>query len=230
MRQARLADKAARRVCGWLLLAAGCAAAGCSTVSAPREASTAGASTSQGEASGTAHVGKQGEAPRGNPALDPNRVTDALASPLDDLNLRKTEIPGVLSQARNAPYGRPDSPAAWSCELIATEVSALDEVLGPDLDAPRQKRDADLIDQGTEAAGNAAVDAVKGAAEGLVPFRSWLRKLSGAEKHSRQWAEAKAAGSLRRAFLKGVAWHQGCVGLPSPGSARPAQAQIDQVK
>jgi hypothetical protein len=43
-----------------------------------------------------------------------------------------------------------------------------------------------------------------------VPFRGWVRKLSGAERYSRQVAAAIAAGAARRAFLKGLAQGKGC--------------------
>jgi hypothetical protein len=41
--------------------------------------------------------------------------------------------------------------------------------------------------------------AVQKAAEGVVPFRGWVRKLAGAERYSRQVAAAIAAGTVRRA-------------------------------
>jgi hypothetical protein len=41
-------------------------------------------------------------------------------------------------------------------------------------------------------------------------FRGWVRKLSGAERYSKQVAAAIAAGSIRRAFLKGLGQAAAC--------------------
>jgi hypothetical protein len=60
---------------------------------------------------------------------------------------------------------------------------------------------------------------VRHTAEGLIPFRGWVRKLSGAERHSRLVAEAVAAGMTRRAYLKGLGQAQGC--LPPAAPLRP---------
>jgi len=44
-----------------------------------------------------------------------------------------------------------------------------------------------------------------------VPFRGWLRKLSGAELHSKKVAKAIAAGTIRRAFIKGIKSTKQCM-------------------
>jgi hypothetical protein len=138
------------------------------------------------------------------------RVTTAAATPLSDLNLLRNEIPEVLQQALKAPYLKP---ADVSCPEVTSQVHQLDEVLGADLDAP-DSDEPSLLDRGTDAAENTAIGVIQRTAEGLVPFRSWVRKLSGAEKHSRKMAAAITAGSIRRAYLKGVAASQGCVIKP----------------
>ncbi|MBI5927008.1 MAG: hypothetical protein HY836_15560 [Aquabacterium sp.] len=139
-----------------------------------------------------------------------SRMTTAAVTPLNDLNLVRDEIPEVLQNAVKAPYLKP---ADGSCPMVVTEVHQLDDVLGADLDAP-ESDEPSLLDRGTDAAENTAVGALQRTAEGLVPFRSWVRKLSGAERHSRKMAAAISAGSIRRAFLKGVAASQGCVIKP----------------
>jgi len=40
--------------------------------------------------------------------------------------------------------------------------------------------------------------------ESLIPYRSWVRKLSGAERASKAVAAAISAGMVRRGFLKGM--------------------------
>lgn len=124
----------------------------------------------------------------------------AAATPLNDLHLVRAEIPPVLLGALKAPYALP---AAGACEALAADVQALDAVLGADLDVKAPPSDPGLIERG-------AVDALRGAAEGVVPFRGWVRKLSGAERYERNVAAAIAAGTVRRAFLKGLAQAGGC--------------------
>lgn len=134
-------------------------------------------------------------------------VTDAAVTPLNDLNLVNAEIPAVLAQAQTAPYAKP---ADTSCKALAAELQALDEALGPDLDAPPMPGNPGLIERGSDAAGDAAVGALRRTAEGVIPLRGWVRKLSGAERSSRKVAAAIAAGSVRRGFLKGIRSAKGC--------------------
>lgn len=135
-----------------------------------------------------------------------NRMGNIATTPLSDLNLTDTTIPPVLVQARAKLYAAPQD---TSCSGIWADVARLDEVLGPDLDAPEG--------EGEDAAaqvGNAAMGAVQRTVEGAIPFRSWLRKLSGAERHTREVAAAVLAGTVRRGFLKGLAQAQACAAAP----------------
>ncbi len=146
-------------------------------------------------------------------------VTDAATTPLSDLNLVKAEIPPVLAEALKAPY---KPPVAAGCEVIAAEVAQLEAVLGADLDVPPSAARPSLIERGGTVAGEAAAGALRGAAEGVIPFRSWVRKLSGAERYSREVAAAIAAGSVRRSYLKGVGQARGCVAPAAPATAASA--------
>ncbi len=132
----------------------------------------------------------------------PERVADAATTPLKDLNVVRADIPPALAAARRSPYAQP---ADASCTGLRAEIKQLDELLGPDLDAPPSDKRDSLLDRGQDAAGNAAVGAVQRTAEDVVPFRGWVRKLTGAERHSREVAAAITAGAVRRAFLKGLA-------------------------
>lgn len=154
------------------------------------------------------------DAPPKSSAPSPERVGEAAATPLSDLNLVRAEIPAVLAAAQKAPYAVPDD---LRCDAIAADVRALDEALGADLDTPPSAANPGLVERGVGAAGNAAVGAVRGAAEGVVPFRGWVRKLTGAERYSKEVAAAIAAGTVRRAFLKGVGQANGC---PTPAAPR----------
>jgi hypothetical protein len=53
-----------------------------------------------------------------------------------------------------------------------------------------------------------------------VPFRSWVRQLSGAKQNEKRVKEAIYAGSVRRAFLKGIGGHRGCAAPAAPLRAR----------
>jgi hypothetical protein len=136
-------------------------------------------------------------------APDSAKVSAAATTPLSDLNLVNAPIPPALAAATAAPYALPSDA---SCPALATAVRALDEVLGPDLDTPPSTGNPGLIERG----GEAAASALQQSAEGIVPFRGWVRKISGAERYSRQVAAAIAAGTVRRGFLKGLAAARGC--------------------
>lgn len=142
-----------------------------------------------------------------------SRMGDAARAPLGDLNISKSGIPEVLVEARKHPYL---VPVSNNCVAITLEIAALDEALGPDLDEPVAKGEASLFDRAGGIAQDQAVGAVQRTAEGLIPFRGWVRKLSGAERHSKRVTESIMAGAVRRAFLKGVAASQNCSWRPAP--------------
>ncbi len=134
-------------------------------------------------------------------------VSNAATSPLSDLNLVHAKIPKVLNEARRHPYTIPQD---QSCEALAASVRALDEVLGPDLDAPESEDDPGMIERGTDTAANEAVNLLQGTAEDVVPFRRWVRKLTGAERYSKKVEASIVAGTVRRSFIKGIAVGRGC--------------------
>lgn len=146
----------------------------------------------------------------------------AATAPLRDLNLMREEIPVVLLAAMDSPYQTRTAP---DCPSIAAEVAALDLALGPDLDTPGEDRRQDLYRIGAEEAADAALDAVRDVAEGVVPVRSWVRRLSGARRAEKQVQKAIYAGSIRRAFLKGVGEHRGC-----PYPARPLPVRYNRAR
>jgi hypothetical protein len=127
-------------------------------------------------------------------------VRDAATTPLSDLNVVRADIPPVLAAAQKAPYA---VPADKGCAALDADVQALDAVLGADLDTPPSDKSPSLIERG-------AADALRNTAEGVIPFRGWVRKLSGAERYSREVAAAIAAGTVRRAYLKGIAQAGAC--------------------
>ncbi len=135
------------------------------------------------------------------------RVGTAATTPLSDLNLVKTKIPEVLRNSKKHPYLLP---ADHSCSAITLEIQKLDEVLGPDLDTPATDENPSLIERGVDAAENSAIRTLESTAAGAIPYRGWVRKLTGAERRSKRVAAAITAGSIRRAFLKGIAASHEC--------------------
>jgi hypothetical protein len=133
-------------------------------------------------------------------------VGQAATTPLSDLNIVRAEIPPVLAAAQKTPYGLP---ADRSCAAVGAEVQALDAALGADLDTPATDANPSLIER-------SANDALRRTAEGVVPFRGWVRKLTGAERYSREVAAAIAAGTIRRAYLKGLGASAGCDAPAAP--------------
>ena len=145
----------------------------------------------------------------------------AAESPLRDVNVLRTKVPDVLLFAMADPYSRP--PRGWKCPDLITMVQPLDDALGDDLDAPSGDQ------QGLAQKGRGSVlGFAAGAASDAIPFRSWVRKLSGAERHDELVQKAITAGAVRRAYLKGLGESKGCNPPATPshvlaGSEIPSQ-------
>lgn len=142
-----------------------------------------------------------------------------LASPLEDLNLKRERIPAVLVDARADPYREHN---LQNCRAIAWEVRALDAALGPDEDEPPAP-----VDAGREAAyavGSLTAGLAVDAAVGFWPVRDWVRQLSGAERRSREVQSAIQSGRVRRAFMKGMGMRMNCSPPAAPSWFRPRPA------
>lgn len=142
-----------------------------------------------------------------------NKVATAATTPLSDLNVVRAEIPDVLKAALAAPYA---VPADVGCGGLAAGIRALDEVLGPDLDAPHSSANPGLLERGEDA----ATGALQRTAEGVMPFRGWVRKLTGAERYARQVSAAITAGGVRRGFLRGLAAAKSCTATGTAAAPR----------
>ncbi len=154
----------------------------------------------------------------------PSPVVGAATAPLSDLNLVQVEIPVVVLIAKQQPYALP---ADASCDSLNILILELDAVLGPDLDAEASNTKPGLIERGTNEAGNAAIGALRRTTESVVPFRSWVRKLTGAERRSKETAAAIAAGIVRRAFLKGLGAASGCQWCPLTQAEMDAETEAE---
>ena len=143
---------------------------------------------------------------------------DAVAAPLEDLNLKQTEIPDGLRRARANPY---DLQGLDRCEPIAAEVGRLDAMLGPDVDeAPPPDTRSNLQKAGA-GAHDAGVAAVRDETRSVLPFRTWIRKLTGAERHQKLVDQAVRAGGIRRGYLKGVGMRMNCAPPAAPSWFKP---------
>lgn len=135
-------------------------------------------------------------------------VKGAAKAPLEDLNMVQTDIPKVLIDAEADVYARP---TAKGCAAIRTQVAALDEALGEDFDAPSPPPPTK-----DEKRTDTANVVLKGAADSVIPFRGWVRRLSGASQHQQAVERAIAAGRVRRGYLKGLGQSLGCAAPAAP--------------
>ena len=136
----------------------------------------------------------------------------AAKSPLKDVGVVKDKIPQVLIDARTGTYVLP---SPLTCKTIFDAVDALDAELAPDLDAPSTQIKS----------GMSATEIGETVVHGLTPLRSWVRKLSGAEKNDNAVQAAILAGSVRRGYLKGIGLERGCQPPAAPlGVTLPATA------
>lgn len=145
------------------------------------------------------------------------QLSDDIVTPVDDLNVTRKEIPQTLKQL-DAVY---TAQAPDNCAVIAEEIAALSEVLGPDRDAPDGPDESDA-DKAKDAASDAAVDAVSDVATGWLPFRGVVRRISGASAYEKRAKDAVLKGMLRRAYLKGAGQAAGC---EYPAAPRPPEQE-----
>jgi hypothetical protein len=144
----------------------------------------------------------------------------AAQAPLRDLNVVRTQVPQVLVEALADPYARPKTK---KCPELVASILALNDALGPDIDAPAE------TEQSLAAKGRPmALGAAAGFASDLIPFRGVVRQATGAAKHDEYVQQSILAGSTRRAYLKGLGEARGCKPPATPshvlaGSPLPAE-------
>lgn len=143
---------------------------------------------------------------------------DAAMAPLNDLNLRRDEIPRLLQEIRSPYEPIPDV----SCKAIAESVTALTIVLGRDADA-EPLPDKTFGDKASQGASDMTLDGIASAMTDFIPFRSLVRDATGANRHDRRLRAAYERGAARRAYLKGVGAHLGCAppAAPDPSAGIP---------
>ncbi len=146
-------------------------------------------------------------------------AVDVVATPVDDLNLRKGKIPPLLEAAIADPY---DLGGIKTCAQISVAITQLDAILGLDRDIPQDR--AEKLSVGRVA---------QSAVGSFIPFRGIIREVSGANSHQRKVDDAVEAGIARRSFLKGYGQARGCAYparevTPAALAALEAQAARDK--
>ena len=142
-------------------------------------------------------------------------IFDAATGPLEDLNIKQKEIPTLLQALLENPYAKPKP---MQCKTIKTEMAQLDELLGKSvaykkhtsgimnasLDNVEVPDSDELIDSGADMAHDGLMGFIHSQTD-ILPFRSIIRTITGADDHAKDVALANQAGQLRRAYLKGLA-------------------------
>jgi len=163
------------------------------------------------DGSAGAAFAQQAKADKKNDAKDDNgdttlkSVGNVASKPLRDMNIVKKDIPAELEAMMEEPYSMT---GIKTCKGILSEVKRINGLLGPDVDSPQVKAGD---------GGQTSSEVVFGASEALVgsliPFSGVIRVISGAAKRERYAQAAVFAGSVRRAYLKGMGRTRGCKGL-----------------
>lgn len=127
----------------------------------------------------------------------------AALSPLEDLGLRKRDIPALLAKLSTNPYYPPPKP--YQCDDIKKEMADLDALLGSDGGEPQValSDNEQYAMAGAEMVQDAVVGFVKSQTN-IIPFKSFVRRLTGANKHEKLVNKAVQGGNLRRAYLRGL--------------------------
>lgn len=140
-----------------------------------------------------------------------------LTAPLRDVNLMRDKVPKALKTAKAAPYVEPQDA---TCAELAEMIAPLDAALGPDV--------GDGVEAEKNGVGALVFGAMADVTRDVIPFRGVVRRITGASKHDEKVREARQAGHLRRAYLKGFASAKGCYGPPEQqvAAAEPAPPVI----
>jgi len=115
--------------------------------------------------------------------------------PFRDLGFVRLTPAEALTRAQEHPYAAPATLAngATDCPALTSEIVSLDIALGSDVDVAEQR-------QGMGS--NLVAGAIRSAVS--LPYRSVVRRITGAEHRDQVMQQATRAGMVRRAFLKGL--------------------------
>ncbi len=145
-------------------------------------------------AADAALAGKRQKTPQTSAEANTESLGSAVAAPLRDINVVRSEIPDLLKKAQTDPY----APPATGCAPLKAEIDQFDEVLGDDYD--------DRSDDKKDGQGKSRpiLGVVASTITDVIPMRGWVRRLTGAERHDQMVNDAIRAGFVRRGYLKGL--------------------------
>lgn len=121
----------------------------------------------------------------------------AATQPLEDLNLAGDDIPTELLLLQEDPYS---TDGLETCPEMARQIDTLEQILGTDVDVPREK----------SGMFRAALKTGGSFLGSFIPFRGVIREVSGANARKKRMEDAIYVGVARRSFLKGYAAAKGC--------------------
>jgi hypothetical protein len=127
------------------------------------------------------------------------------------LGVTGPDTPQVLQQIAGSPYA-PSEGA--SCQELAEQIAALNDVLGPDLDTPA-----------AQARKSSFGRTAGGVVRSFIPYRGLMRLVTGASRKEQRLGQAVVAGAARRGYLRGLAHERGCDATVSAVTAAPAPAE-----
>ena len=137
-------------------------------------------------------------------------VSGAASIPLRDVGLIRPEIPLLLRNLQD-PY---------STAELANCAAQFDAVLGPE--SYQQGPNRNAWDRSGDFVEDQTIEAAESTAQDLIPFRSWVRRLSGASRAERDALRAVANGQQRRTFVRGYGASLGCPNMiPAPPAPQP---------
>ncbi|WP_297511983.1 hypothetical protein, partial [uncultured Caulobacter sp.] len=143
---------------------------------------------------GVAMAERQQKTPQTSAEANTDSLGSAMAAPLRDINVVRSDIPDLLKAAVADPYAPPSA----GCAPLKAEIERLDAVLGDDYDEPKADKKAG------EGMSKPVLGVVASTITDVIPMRGWVRRLTGAERHDQDVREAIKAGFVRRGYLKGL--------------------------
>lgn len=157
-----------------------------------------------------------------NPAAPQKDTTvgDVVTSPLSDVNVKKKDIPPLLTKVLEDPY---TLEGLKKCGQIADAVEELNGVLGADFDEvdPEDKE---------QKRRNGRMGVAGNVLNSFIPFRWVIREVSGANKADDAYRVAVYAGAVRRGFLKGYGKAKGCKPPAAPAPLPPPEPEAEPRK
>ncbi|NJR20199.1 MAG: hypothetical protein HC777_01005 [Hyphomonadaceae bacterium] len=133
-------------------------------------------------------------------------ASEAARQPLRDIGLMRREIPNALARISD-PYAEPSGPG---CSWLKYELNQLDAALGGEVAVMPVETQETVGERSGRAASTATRNMIRSAGNSLMPARSVIRFLSGAEDADALYEAATERGKVRRGYLKGLSEARNC--------------------